>query len=521
MNNALLRLETQYAELEGRHLDLGQDKNKAVTELLKLQELLKLEKEKHKELTNSGMTQCSIQKQIGLLVEEVRSRENQLQEEEHKIFEAQTEIFVLQKCLSEMAEANSHVMAKLQKQQEACNFQEEKVAFLSQNNQKLAEGIGTVMEVLHLDEKYGSLDLMKIDVVVLFVLHEIKCLLNIISDAQDVKQNQNLEKSLVVTLLEHFGREVADLRSERSVMKQECQAKGEELLQLQSERHDLLKINCELQKEMEAGNREVDELKSEAKFLVRQLTELHESRQSLQAEVIKLIEENSSLSSKLYDSKEKEKSSEDDFSILLGEVVSTDILGVIFRSLHDERTSQLQCLNEDFGSLHAAGNELYQEIRLMNKKLGELQLENNYLEKELSRTLSICNGSSGEISTAKRHALRRDTKLLKSGRKSQEGSMKMEQRKEVDNVGFEKSNEMLKQEVQKLQSELQALSTKEQPVIEVHKVDLNDDFTILGALQTEGSALEKQTWSLATDCVPPHMLMNEVYITFFMFFASP
>ncbi|KAL6847246.1 hypothetical protein ACP4OV_023099 [Aristida adscensionis] len=587
INSALLSLETQYAELEGRHLDLEQDKNKAFNEMIKLQERLRLEKEKHKELTNSGASQFNVaQKQIGLLLEEVRRKENQIQVEENKIAEAQTEIFILQKCLGDMAEANSDVLVKLQKQQDVCKVQEEKVAFLSQNNHMLTEGIGSVMEVLHLDEKYGSLDLMKIDVVVQLILHEIKCLLNTISDAQDVKQNQILEKSLVVTLLEHFGREVADLRSERTVLKQEWQSKSEELLQLQSERHDLLKISCELRKEMDARNRKVDELKSEAKFLVRQLTELHESRQSLQGEVIKLIEENSSLSSKLYDSREKGKSSEDDFSDLLGEAVKTDILNVIFRSLHDERTSQLQSLHKDFVSLHAAGTELYQEIKLVNKKLGELQVENNYLEKELNRTLSICDGSSTEISSGRKRAMRRDTKLLKSGRKSQqESGMIMEQRKEVDNSGLEKSNEMLREELHKLHSELEVLKSKEQPVIDVKscdaeitkllanmqlatanaslfkekvlelivacesfeisdmvqkevlkeeitrrnsyvdelkdklnaveienrrlKVDLNGDFTILGALQTEVSALEKQTLSLAKDCLPPSMLKKE------------
>jgi len=593
-------LETQYAELEGRYLDLEQDRNRALNEVIKLRELLRLEKEKQKEATSSGITQFSaIQKQIGLLLKEVQHKDNQLQEEEHKIVEAQTEIFVLQRCLGDMAEANSDVLAQLRKQQEVCKVQEEKVDFLSQNNQQLKEGIGSVMEVLHLDEKYGSLDLMKIDVVVQLLLHEIKCLLNTISDAQDVKQNQILEKSLVVTLLEHFGREVADLRSERSILKQEWQAKSEELVKLQSERHDLLKISCELRKEMEARNRKVDELKSEAKFLVRQLTELQESRQSLQAEIIKLIEENTSLSSKVYGSREKEKSFEDDFSSLVSEVVRTDILGVIFRSLHDERTSQLQCLHEDFGSLHAAGNELYQEIKLMNKKLGDLQLENNYLEKELSRTLSICDGSGAEISTgSRRRAMRRDTKLLKSGRKSQENGQNMEQRKEVDNASLEKSNEMLREELQKLKNELQVLRNKEQPVIDVKscdaeitkllanmqlatdnaslfkekvlelivtcesfeisdmvqkevlkeeitrrnsyvdelkdklnaieienrrlKVDLNGDFTLLGALQTEVDALEKQTLSLAKDCLPPNMLKEVcIYLILFLFPLSP
>jgi chromosome segregation ATPase len=589
INGALLDLETQYAELEGRHLDLQQEKSKVRNEVVRLQDLLRLEREKSKELTFSDKTQFSaIQKQIALLLEDGRHKENQLQEEEHRIVEAQVEIFVLQMCLGDMAEANSAVSGKLQKQQESHKVLEEKLTSLSQNNQMLTEGIGSVMEVLQFDEKYGSLDLMKLDIVVQLILHEIKCLLNTISDAQDVKQNQILEKSLVVTLLEHFGREVADLRSERSVLRQEWQAKSEELLQLQSERHDLLKVSCELRKDMEARNRKVDEMKSESKFLVRQLSELQESRQSLQAEIIKLIEENSSLSGKVYDSREKEKSFEDDFSTLIGEAVRTDILGVVFRSLHDERTLELQSLHDDFGSLHAAGNELYQEIRLMNKKLGDLQLENNYLEKELSRTISICDGSSPETGSARRRTMRRDTKLLKSGRKSQQESVvNMEQRKEVDNSGLEKSNEMLREELHNLQSEMQLLRNNEQPVIDVRscdaeiskllanmqiatanaalfkekvlelivtcesaeisdivqkevlkeeisrrnsyvdalkdklsaveienrrlKVDLNGDFTVLGALQTEVDALERQTLSLAKDCVPSSKLRKEVY----------
>ncbi|KAF7063576.1 hypothetical protein CFC21_070091 [Triticum aestivum] len=590
INGALLDLETQYAELEGRHLDLQQEKNTVRNEAVKLQELLRLEREKSKELTHSDKAQFSaIQKQIALLLEDGRHKENQLQEEEHKIVEAQIEIFILQKCLGDMAEANSDVSGQRQKQQEAHKVLEEKLACLTQNNQKLTEGIGSVMEVLQFDEKYGSLDLMKVDVVVQLILHEIKCLLNTISDAQDVKQNQILEKSLVVTLLEHFGREVADLRSERSVLRQEWQAKSEELVQLQSERHDLLKISCDLRKDVEARNRKVDEMKAESKFLVRQLSELQESRQSLQAEIIKLIEENSSLAGKLYDSRKKEKSSEDDFSNLIGEAIRTDILGVVFKSLHDERTSELQALHDDFGCLHAAGNELYQEIRLMNKKLGDLQLENNYLEKELSRTLSICDGSSPEVGSARRRTMRRDTKLLKSGRKSlQESAVNVEQRKEVDNAGLEKSNEMLREELHKLQSEMQLLKNNEQPVIDVRscdaeiskllanmqiatanaalfkekvlelivacesseiseivqkevlkeeisrrnsyvdalkdklnaveienrrlKVDLNGDFTVLGALQTEVSALERQTLSLAKDCVPSNKLKKEEFV---------
>ena len=194
--------------------------------------------------------------------------------------------------------------------------------------------------------------------------------------------------------------------------------------------------------------------------------------------------------------------------------------------------------------------------------------------------------------------MRRDTKLLKSGRKSQENGQNMEQRKEVDNAGLEKSNEMLREELQKLKNELQVLRSKEQPVIDVKscdaeitkllanmqlatanaslfkekvlelimtcesfeisdmvqkevlkeeitrrnsyvdelkdklnaieienrrlKVDLNGDFTLLGALQTEVDALEKQTLSLAKDCLPPNMLKEVcIYLIHILFPLSP
>lgn len=164
----------------------------------------------------------------------------------------------------------------------------------------------------------------------------------------------------------------------------------------------------------------------------------------------------------------------------------------------------------------------------------------------------------------------------------------MEQRKEVDNAGLEKSNEMLREELHKLQSEMQLLRNNEQPVIDVRscdaeiskllanmqiatanaalfkekvlelivtcesceiseivqkevlkeeisrrnsyvdalkdklsaveienrrlKVDLNGDFTVLGALQTEVDALERQTLSLAKDCVPSSKHRKEEFL---------
>ncbi|CAN6287458.1 unnamed protein product [Urochloa humidicola] len=585
----LMNLERQYKELERGHSDLQKEKDLVLDEVIKLQEQIRLERKEHEDNTHSSNTRFdALQKKINLLLEEGRNREVQLGEEELKIVKAQIEIFVLQQCLNDMAEVNSDISAQLQKKKETCKVQEGKMYSLSQHNKKLTEGIDSVVRVLHLDRKYESLDQMKVEIIVQLILNEISCLLNNISDAQDVKQNELVEKSLVVTLLEHFGQEVADLRSERNVLKQDQQTKNEELLQLQREKEELMKISDEFLEEVEARNHKVDELKAEAKFLVGRLSELQESRRSLQSEMTKLLQANSFLSNELNGSIEKQKMFEHDFSNLVTEAVSKDILSVIFRSLHEERTLQLKSLHNNFGCLQTAGSELYQEIKMMNKRLGEIEIENNYLGKELNRTMNVYGGSVVQTAAGIGHPGWRDAIRLNSDRKIQEDyhvNTEVEPHKEFGDSDFQESNKMLQEEVFKLRNEVEMLRSKEKIVFNIKscdeeimkllanmqmaimnaalfkekvleliitcesfeisamvqkevlkeeiiqrnsyvdelkdklnaveienrrlKVDLNGDFTMLGSLQTEVSALEEQTLSLANDCLQSNKLRME------------
>lgn len=587
ISDTLQNLEAHYAELEKRHSDLQEEKGSVLDEVIKLQEQIRFERKEHNDLEHSRKSQLdALHEKINVLSQEGWNREEQLEEEEQNIVKAQTEIFIWKQCLEDIADANSDFLSQLKMKQEVCQVLEEKMEYLSENNQKLTKCIGSVLKVLHLEEKYESLDQMKLDSIVHLILHEINCLLNTISDAQDVKQNELVEKSLVVTLLEHFGQEVADLRSERNTLKQEQQAKSEELLQLQREKQELVNITDEFWEEVETRNRKVDELRAEAKFLVGQLSELQGSRRSLQSEIIKLIQENSMLSDELCDSREKERVFEDDFSILISEVMSKDILSVVFRSLHEERTLQLVSLHSDFAQLQAAGSELYQDIKMMNMKLGDLEKESNECNKELSRTISICNSTSTENAIGSGYPVGRDTDHLNSGRSQLEYHVNMETGEiEVDMAGLEKSNEMLQEEVHKMQSEMEVLTSKENSAIDIKscdedikrllanmqmaivnaalfkekvleliitcesfeissmvqkevlkeeitrrnsyvdelkdklnaveienrrlKVDLNGDFTVLGSLQNEVSALEKQTLSLANDCLQSNKLRME------------
>ncbi|XP_044984666.1 protein NETWORKED 1B-like [Hordeum vulgare subsp. vulgare] len=555
ISNTLLSLETQYTELERRHSALQKEKDSVLDKVIKLQEQIRLERKEHKDLAlSTSKTRFDLQNKIDLLLEEDRNREEQLQEEKMKIIKAQTEIFILKESLRDMAEANSSYSAKLQKKEEACKVHEEKLDCLSQDNQKLTEGIGSLRSVLHLDEKYESLDQMKLDIILQLILHEVNCLRSTISDAQDVRQKELVEKSLVVTLLEHFGQEVADLRSERNILKQDQQAKSEELLLLQAERQELAEISGEFWEEMESRNQRVDDLRAEAKFLVGQLSELQDSRRSLQSEIIKLIQQNSLLANELHDSREKEMIFEDDFRVLMSEAVSKDILLVIFRSLHEDRSLELKSLHDDFVSLQAVGSELCKDIRMMNKKLDNFEFLDNHLGKDT--TMSICDRSSGENNHTEVDdaGLQESNEMLLEEILKLHGNVEMLISKEKSSVDIRSCNEEITKLVAHMQMALMNAALFKEKIVELIvtcesyeisamvqkevfkeditrrnsyvdelkdklnaveienrrlKVDLNGDVTMLGSLQTEVSALEKQTVSLANDFLQSNKLKVE------------
>ena len=172
----LIALSIYRRILERRHSDLQKEKDLVLDEVIKLQEQIRLERKEHDDSTHSSNSRFdALQKKISLLVEEGRNREVQLGEEELKIVKAQIEIFVLQQCLNDMVEVNSEISAQLKEKKETCKVQEGKMFNLSQHNQKLTEGIDSVVRVLHLDRKYESLDQMKLEIIVQLILNEISC----------------------------------------------------------------------------------------------------------------------------------------------------------------------------------------------------------------------------------------------------------------------------------------------------------------------------------------------------------
>ncbi|XP_073005395.1 protein NETWORKED 1A-like [Typha latifolia] len=399
IGESLRNLEHRYEELQGKQLILEREKDLTLHQVVELQKMMKLERQEHIDLMQSSKSQLSaLEKKICLLQEEGHRRELELEVEQHNIINAQIEIFILQRCLGDVKEKNlmlsvewqkyqetSSVTAKLNLvQKEKCLIQEEEMESLSQRYEKLTKGIHLIIEALKLDQKYSSLDITKDEIILQLILHEIRYLLNTISDIQDVKQNQLLEKSVVITLLEHFAQEVAELRSERNILKQESLMKSEEISSLQSKKHEILELNGQFQQETQASKQKMEELKGEMKFLDKQLSVLQESRRSLQSEIIELLEENSSLYNKLYELRQKERALEEEYHVVLADATTQEYLNVIFRSLNYEKALDLQSLHKDVESLHVVRTDLDEEIRLMHEKVEALEDENNRLKESLA-----------------------------------------------------------------------------------------------------------------------------------------
>ncbi|KAJ4769703.1 Kinase interacting (KIP1-like) family protein [Rhynchospora pubera] len=255
----LAALEKLYKELEINHRNLHQDKTLILDQVRHLQDMLNKEKL------------------------ETQSAKDLLEAEQQRAVNAQNEIFKFQRSLNE---ANEMIT---------------KLNWVRKEKEKLVQGIRSVQEVLKLDKKYDSLGELQEDIIIQLILHEVGMLVSMVCEAQDARQSRLVEKSLVVTLLEHFGREVHELRLERESLKRENVTKSKEL----------------------------HELRGEVEFLVSQLTDLQDSRRSLQKEIVTLFEENSSLS-------QKQKSSQLELNAILTDSITQDIFGVALKSVCQE-----------------------------------------------------------------------------------------------------------------------------------------------------------------------------------------
>ncbi|KAG1347732.1 protein NETWORKED 1A [Cocos nucifera] len=514
------QLENKYLNLE-REKDLALHQIMELKELLKLEK----EKHQTVIQSNKSQLN-TLECKIFCLQEEIEYREEELEEKQHKLLSAQIEIFILQRCLCDMKEQNMVLSEVCQKHQETSrhaenlilqleqdrHMQEKNIQSLSLHYEKLRDGVRLILKTLIVEEDW-SLDGIKDELLLQLILHEIRRLLKNISEAKDEKQHLLSEKSVIFGLLEQFGKHMVDLRSDKTVLEQESKIRTEELLVLHGKRHELLEMNEKLRQDMQSGNQRQEALKAETEILYGRISDILEVHRSLQSEISRLLEENCFLSKTLDDLTVKENTLEEENSIVLEEAMALEFLCLIFRRFSAEKALELQLLKNDVDHLHEARNELALANRLMVAKLGELEVENMHLtdlvvnleecrrhlvmlENDLDSSKHVCEQLNQQIDTGRNLLTQKETELLQANQKIQQAQdvtvelcqsiegLKLDIIKDKvvgeelekkmftlsedyahnknEIVSLHQVNEMLKEELDKLQKEVGELRSREQ-----------------------------------------------------------
>ncbi|CAL9076970.1 unnamed protein product [Musa acuminata var. zebrina] len=392
---SLRNLENSYTELEGKCSNLEWEKASILHHVAELQQLLRQEKDKHTALIDSSKNQLSaLEDQIYHLEKQGRRREEELEVEQHRIINAQIEIFILQRCLCDMEEQSLSHSVGFQRHEEnlrsaekliveleqECLMNKKKMESLVEHNEKLREWILRIVKLLEIDLKYVSFDDVKDDFLLQLILCEVRHLLKSISEAYDEKQILILEKSVVVTLLEQFGLYVSDLRAEMMALDRKSRTRTEEFTALKDKNDEILQVNKQLREKLQASNQREELLNAEVDTLFRQLLQLQEAHCKLQSETSKMFEGNQFLSKKLQELRKTKEKLEEENSAMLAEIMALDYLSVALRNSSAERGLELQILSDERDYLCKARNDLVQEITQISEKVEVLELENKHLK---------------------------------------------------------------------------------------------------------------------------------------------
>lgn len=384
--------------MQQKYLALRKEQELALGQVQELHDVLEAEKQEHENLIQSSKRrQEMLDNQIQLLQEEAWIKDDQFETEQLKYMNAQVEIFILQKCLLEMEESNLLLSRECQKNIETLKclekqksdlehkylLQKQTVASLSEHNEKLNEGIHGVLKELRSNKQCQSIDDMRDELLLQIVKDETKHLLSSLSDVQDENQSLILDRLVILAMLKQVSLDAMDMRSEKDFLVQELILRNEELACLQSEKHELMGTKEQLVLDVQNSNKRQDELNQEIKDLLGQLADWKEHHNILKGQNLKLLNEYQSLSNKFDHLRVINEALEEENRSILSEAMTLEFLYSFFQSVTAERTVKLGSFSNDLDSLSSAKNELDQEIRALNDKIIQIEVENTDLKDTL------------------------------------------------------------------------------------------------------------------------------------------
>lgn len=500
-------LERRFTELEDKYFGMEREKELTVCKVKELQVSLELEKLEQANLAQLNETQlASMKSEINLLQEEGQCRKEEFEEEQNKVVNSQIEIFILQKCVKELAEKNLSLLTECQKLSEVSKVSQNLISELEHENLEqqvqvkslfdqvkwLRTGIYHVQRALDIDAEYRAEDKIDQDQT---VLNDIICQLDntksFLGKTQDENQQSIVQKLVLVTVLEQLGIEAKQLATERNTLDEEFRFRGEQFSLLQSEIHKLLEVNEQLRLKLKESCQKEEVLICEIEILQGKMSELQVAHGNLQKENSLMLDEKQSLSNKFLSLEGEKRNLEEENWVVFGETISLSTLSLIFKNFINEKSVQLKELTQNIEELHNVNYALGEKVRKLEGKLGMVEMEKFHLkdsleksENELNTVRSFNDKLNHEIENGRDILSQKELELLEVGQKlSALQDEKLELHKTMEVVRSEHDEV----KVMKLHLEKQILKLSEEN-------DYRKKENV--SLQEVNSSLEANLWKL-------------------------
>ncbi|GLT36360.1 hypothetical protein SLA2020_107440 [Shorea laevis] len=427
--------EKRYMELEEKYRSQEKEKEFMHHEVEELQDSLATARQEHISFAHLSETRLTaMELQIHSLQEESQCKKKQYEQELDKALTAQMEIFILQRCIEDQEDKSFSLFSECRKHFEACKLSEKRISKLEHENcekqvemktaidriRMLRMSILQVLKTIGIDAFYDCEDKIEQDQMYLNeIIGRLKEMQTSLSRATEENQKSSIENSVLISLLGQLKLDAESLAAERNDLHQELRIQSEQFTSLQHRAQNLLEMNEELNSKVMAGGQREVVLNTEVENLHGQLSDLQSIYQNLLEENCKVLDEKRSLKKEVFDLCEEKHDLQEQNSVLLSEVVSQSNSSLIFKDIMIQNFEEVKQLSFNLGKLHGVNNGLEENLRTMERKLEDMQMENSHLkdslrnlENELISVRSISEQLNCQVANGKDLLLQKENVLL-------------------------------------------------------------------------------------------------------------
>ncbi|XP_019441885.1 PREDICTED: protein NETWORKED 1D isoform X2 [Lupinus angustifolius] len=427
-------LEKQCNELELKHLEVKGERESALQKVEELLVLLYSEREEHTrvmKLNEDDLAEKDLR--IHTLKEDVNFQKKEHEEELDRAVHAQTEIFILQKCMQDLEEKNLSLLVEPERLSEASKMSEKMILKLeTENVQKrvdvnslseeirtLRTGLLKVLKTLDTNNEHLCEDKLEEDQILLNHIHRtLQETQKSFVTTSNKNQQLDIENSVLVTFLRQLKLKVENVLSERDALREEFKLQSKQLLALQIEDQKILEKNQEMKLTIGKGEERMKVMTTEIENLRKKMSDSEEGYKSLQEQSCKTLEETKSLMKRCIDLGEEK-------SILEEEICSATLaqsnISLIYQNTIFEKLLELKELSEDLDKLQFVNNDLEERLKIMALKFEDAEMENLHVKEsfvksnvELKLVESVNDQLSSQISTEKELLSQKEIELLEA-----------------------------------------------------------------------------------------------------------